>query len=234
MGKRERAIESVIERDRNIVIYTDSLSALQTLRGKTGLMDSSRIICHIYRLQELLQEMSPCLVWLPGHSGIGGNEIADQLAKKALGHQRVDVEVQLEKRESLAAVDRHILQQWQDRWNQTTSLYKMVTPTVSHTAHCVRSTGRCRRKEVAATRLRLNNCRLNYYLHRIKCHDTGLCDSCKVPETIEHYVLRCEASNLKSTLATTGQRLGINMDLPSILNSPTALEVLLENLDRKF
>ena len=49
--------------------------------------------------------------------------------------------------------------------------------------------GLLRRLEVAMTRLRLGKCCLYHYLHEINRHDAGLCDTCGVPETIEHHLL---------------------------------------------
>ena len=45
--------------------------------------------------------------------------------------------------------------------------------------------------EVMANRLRFGQCHLNAYLHQIGRHETGLCDSCGVPETVSHYIIDC-------------------------------------------
>ena len=48
-----------------------------------------------------------------------------------------------------------------------------------------------RKKDTLITRLRLHGCFLNKYLHKIGLHDSGLCDICRVPETVEHFLFNC-------------------------------------------
>ncbi len=50
------------------------------------------------------------IVWIPGHSGIKGNDCADRLAKESLEKPAVDVVVSSEAREAFDAVDDYILQ----------------------------------------------------------------------------------------------------------------------------
>jgi hypothetical protein len=53
-----------------------------------------------------------------------------------------------------------------------------------------------RRKETIITRLRLGKCLLNMYLFRIGRHNTGLCDICLQPETVQHFLLECKGSKI--------------------------------------
>ena len=48
-----------------------------------------------------------------------------------------------------------------------------------------------RRAETAITRLRIGHAGVNYHLHRFEMEDSPLCAHCKVPETIEHFIMRC-------------------------------------------
>ncbi len=50
-----------------------------------------------------------------------------------------------------------------------------------------------RKKDVIITRLRLHNCRLNKYLHKIDRHLTGLCDVCRCEGTVEHFLFDCDS-----------------------------------------
>ena len=48
-----------------------------------------------------------------------------------------------------------------------------------------------RSNEILYHRLRLNNCNLDYYLHKINLSDSPLCEHCSVIEDIDHFLLHC-------------------------------------------
>src|SRR5271157_3005731 len=87
---------------------------------------------------------------------------------------------------------RYMTGEWQKAWsaNPTGEFCRNIQPIVSGNIQYISKT---REKEVIITRLRLGHCHLNYYLYKIDCHDTGLCDSCHVPQTLEHHFLFCDA-----------------------------------------
>ena len=74
--------------ERKFMIYSDSLSALQTL-GKLK-TDHPLLI----QIQEFLHKVNAdqkeiVFMWVPGHVGIRGNESADRAAKKALDNRQL-------------------------------------------------------------------------------------------------------------------------------------------------
>ena len=58
---------------------TDSLSQLQSLTSETPDDSQKRLMDNI---NELAQSTKVVLQWIPAHTGLAGNEIADQLAKE--------------------------------------------------------------------------------------------------------------------------------------------------------
>ena len=64
---------------RKAVFLSDSLSALQSLTSETPDDSQKRLMDNI---NELAQSTKVVLQWIPAHTGIAGNEIADQLAKE--------------------------------------------------------------------------------------------------------------------------------------------------------
>ena len=48
-----------------------------------------------------------------------------------------------------------------------------------------------RRIETAITRMRLGHAGINQHLYRFELYDSPLCEICRTPETIEHFLLNC-------------------------------------------
>ena len=85
------SFEKAPNKVKDVVIFTDSLSALQALEsGEMSCKDISQIIiaCDYliskYGIQVTLQ-------WIPGHQGIKGNEEADALAKRGASQPQPEV-----------------------------------------------------------------------------------------------------------------------------------------------
>jgi len=213
---------------RNIAIFSDSLSVVQSL-------DSSRphsrpdILKQMSDLKKSFTE-SVMIAWIPSHVGIGGNEMADEIAKEAVNHPTVDKHIALDRVEILNAIDKYVIDLWQDRWS-TSGVARhnnIIQPTVSAK---VKFADPNRRKEVALTRLRLGVCKLKKYLKTQGNHPTGLCDACGVPETIEHFLMHCRGNNISSELLTICNRCNVTFDLQSILNNRVTLQAIYDNLN---
>ena len=70
-----------VRNSKHLYICTDSRSAVQALNTYTT---NSRLVYDCYIALNRLAEKGPTtLLWLPGHSDIRGNEVADRLAKQA-------------------------------------------------------------------------------------------------------------------------------------------------------
>ena len=134
--------------------------------------------------------------WIPSHAGIESNEKVDSLAKKAAAKRKVDLESnKLTKSDIKQLIETEINKKWQEMYDKSiTGLhYKKLVPRVTRE---IKHSDKNRSRERLITRLRLGKCLLNHYLHEIHLHPTGLCDHCKIPETIEHYLLHCQHSNI--------------------------------------
>jgi len=79
--------------------------------------------------------------------------------------------------------------------------------------------------EVMANRLRFGRCRLNAYLQQIGRQETGLCDSCGVPETVSHYVMDCTNDVTKEVKAHR-QRHRQEHTLANVLSNGEILRII--------
>ena len=100
-----------------------------------------------------------------------------------LGSETIDYPVPFEQNEMMEAIDKYVVSVWQEQWTlcETGGFYRNVVPTVSQKVQYINAD---RSKEVTMTRLRLGHCWLNKCLFNFKRHDTGLCDMCRVDETV--------------------------------------------------
>ena len=77
--------------------------------------------------------------------------------------------------------EEHIKTKWQKLWDEDTTgrEYHTMEPIVSKAS---KFRYYDREMEKTLTRLRLRKCYLNSYMHKIRRHRDGLCDTCGVPE----------------------------------------------------
>jgi hypothetical protein len=91
-----------------------------------------------------------------------------------------------------------------------------------------------RKKDTLISRLRLGKCGLNFYLNKIDLHESGNCQACGVRETIEHFLLECNANGMSSRLKCYCSRNNIDFNLKNILNSPECQSIIFENCNRSL
>lgn len=185
-------------RDTKIVIFTDSMSAIMRLEKANNTIYNSietEILEIISNLKED-RDLNTSIAWIPSHVGITANEIVDSLAKEAASKRNNhQTKIELSTKDINHYIDAEIEKEWQNQYDgsKTGQDYKLLEPTVTRS---IKYVDKNRQKERIITRLRMGKCLLNHYLHEIHLHPTGLCDHCNKPETIEHYLLHCQHSNI--------------------------------------
>jgi hypothetical protein len=171
-------------------IFSDSLSAIKTVQK--GHCTSRPKLFH--QLLEVISKSNAktTLVWVPSHIGIHGNEQADRLANAAIQSSSVELEIGIEDSDELPEVDRFVFRKWQEEWEKQPAAvsYRRLEPVVGRRE---RFRFGSRTAETMAHRLRFGKCAVNAVLHVMRKHDTGLCDRCAVPETVQHYLLECSS-----------------------------------------
>jgi len=204
------------------VILTDSLGALQSINTadwrKHGLVNKIVLVNH----ELLYRGMTVQFMWIPAHQGIPGNSTADFLAKLSTMRSPTHPEVaynsaviQLCYSEACSLISHHCLQLWNDEYIHTRRAitYKLFCP--------VMDTNRTK-MHIPATifRLRAGYCRLHSHLYKISLHPDGLCDTCGIPETVEHFLIQCSNyAEVRHTLQRSIQHLDINFDWITLLKN---------------
>jgi ribonuclease HI len=188
------------------VIYSDSLSVITSIQNTstppTIIRNIQAQLCELNRLGYKIR-----ICWIPGHSGVLGNEKADQAAKLAAVSPGVPEYVKIYPEDFRTLVDNILLKKWQQFYDEHNKarFYKRIEPHVSFNK---KFTDQDRRKEILLSRFRLGHVNTNRRLHRIGRRDKPDCPYCSEVETIEHLLYECRDTHLISADIPLARALG--------------------------
>ena len=180
---------------RKIFIVTDSKAAIAVLNSyevNSGL---------VLECTQVLNALGKCntvtLVWAPGHAGIAGNQVADELARVARAKPFIGPEpacgitYNTAKQEIQAKLTKEHCRHWSKIPGQNHSKIFLETPN-GELAASILQLGRTKIK--LATEMVTGHCRLNKHLHNMGLADSPLCRGCgEEDETPHHVICQCEA-----------------------------------------
>lgn len=172
-----KALESAPDDGRRTVVFSDSLSVLAAVEGGVSKHP------WVQRIEELMSERSVVLVWIPGHTGITGNDAADEAAKQA--RQLEPSNLPVPRQDLLRWAQEKLRAAWNGEWVGYREIFlRRIKPTTT--------AGRDRRNQEeqrALTRLRIGHTRLTHG----EIFKTGgkECTSCGIPLTVVHILLDC-------------------------------------------
>ena len=215
----------------DVAIFSDCLSATMAI---TEFNSSNKIVCDIQRIHMALvaQSIRVEVVWIPGHVGFFGNDMADIAAKKALDKKNVDIQVRLNKSECKSSFKKDLKREWQEDWckydSATAVCFKKICPNVNFSMN---RWDVPRGWEVKFHRLRSGRCRfLKSYLFSIGQHPDGKCEVCFVKDNVEHFLCVCKKfDKQRKVLKENIRRIGIDkMSYSKLLGgkSPPICEVI--------
>jgi len=177
----------------NCVIFTDSLTSLQVIGGR-----SKTYLNTVDKIGELLLSVNTnrtvTLHWVKAHVGIHGNERADRAANLAHKSDK-STHFPLHCEEVKCILRSNFLLKWQRYWRES-----CVAQRKGLFLHGIKSkivpwnvidTG-SRKMDCVLFRMRLGHVPLNEYLHKIGKSESDQCTFCNDLENIEHYLLECD------------------------------------------
>ena len=169
--------------------YTDTVICSDSQSLLTAIENSSPDTSNIRKqLSELKGRVT--LQWVPSHSKVPGNELADQAAKEATEGEADPVPVTYNS--AVALIKRDI--------RDPPPVHNLVAQTYQHISLKKDSMIKSRKDAVLLAQLRSGHCnKLASYRNRIDSNKPDICPKCEeVPETVQHW-LKCPATIRKRT-----------------------------------
>ena len=138
-------------------------------------------------LSHPLPEKTVTLLWIPRHSGITGNEKADNLAKKSL-----DLPTQNHLFCPVTDIHNHLHFSFkrflQSKWERTPHQHLIrIKPTLGHWSSANQNT---RLREVTLSRLRIGHTKITHY-YIFEREPPTICHRCNVRYNVAHMLIDC-------------------------------------------
>lgn len=182
------AVQLICSEENNTthLICTDSMSSILSLNN---VHDNKQhpIAKNITKLLFENPQHVITFAWIPGHSGIQGNEIADLAAKEASTFFPIP-NVPVPPHDIKRDIQKKMIVKWQQDWEDTSP----TTNKLRNIKHCVKpwnTSCKGRRENVVLTRVRLGHTMLTHG-HLFKGENTPIC-TCGVPLTVTHVLSEC-------------------------------------------
>ncbi|KAL4148403.1 hypothetical protein QTP88_002656 [Uroleucon formosanum] len=164
-------------------IYTDSLSALTNLANPQKNNPIGNLILNII----FLSKKDIRFLWVPGHNNIPGNEIADEIVKKATKEPTDfwNITTHLDTKLLINTnLDQTCLQEWRSLRNNKLREIK------SSTLPWLPDTSLPRRHQIVLNRLRIGHT-LYTHEHLMSKKEQPICTSCNTVTTVKHLLTEC-------------------------------------------
>lgn len=175
-------------------IFTDSKAALQILSRRSRSSPHHTAAADISYLHHLACIAGHTIKWqwIPGHSGIIGNQKADEAARMGLNHRKYR-KVYFTKTDASTMAHRFAVSERNRLWRSNEPNNEVFLHAIDPDLTSKLPRELPRRLETLYHRLRLNSAYTNSYLFRLGLTINPYCDNCSSIETVEHILLECVA-----------------------------------------
>ena len=196
----------------SFVICSDSLAVLKAIQNPNNTTNIiSKIRDHLIKFSSKIKHM-----WIPGHTGIQGNEHADKAANAA--HlSPVYVTPTLTKQDLLREVNRKVKEHTLNNWHNYQHFYKFNNIDKSRPLY---PTSTSKQMNTTLVRLRLGHTTLTHQ-YLLKKENPPICDACQAALDVQHIlgIGACKAltsnSSVTNTTSSAAEILG-NLDPENI------------------
>ena len=219
-----QSFETGKEEPTDLVIFSDSKSALEALENQQSRNDEvQRLAQSIDRLHKS-HKVNITLQWIPGHSEVEGNEIADRLAKQGASKEQPNIPVN---QETTKQILRNISkEEWYNRWATGSTgravFHEMSRPKSKDNINLLN-----RPDQSAIFQLRTGHGKINAHLNRLNPTHPPLCRHCAHPyETTTHILFECPK--------LVGERRKLLPVLPTVQNTLYTTKSQLQNTCKFF
>ena len=174
----------------NVVIFTDSLSALQDLESITQKINND-ITALAQSIDTFLNsfEIQVTLQWIPGHIGIQGNEAADKLAREGASKEQPNRPLDMQTTKQI--LRNNTKEEWMNRW-ATGKTGRPVYREISQRNRNDNINKLSRANQSTIFQWRTTHARVNFHHNRLHPEHAPHCRNCEAPyETVRHVLLEC-------------------------------------------
>ena len=221
------------------VIFTDSLTAASSIKNTANstYKQPNPLLC--LRIQELLTSLNTKvdICWLPSHIGLVNHDLADFCCRYPLNANfpipclnlpnNILDEVKFEEFDVIYNIVAQSKNRWRSLWLENRKNQEYATH-LGFSDHAFTPNSLSHSEEKIINRLRLFTCGLNSYLCKIGIKDSALCDTCNVPETVEHFVLHCSKhQDLHAKLKNLTNGLKISLDVGCLLSNNITIKCII-------
>lgn len=190
-----KGLESMPDDEDNLAVFSDSLSVLAAVESGNSKHP------WIQQIEQLMRGRDVTLVWIPGHSGIAGNDLADEAAKKAGNLDPTEMPVP--RQDIVRWAKEKVHATWDREWFGLRDIFlRRIKPTTA--------AGKDRNdqeEQRALTRLRIGHTRFTHG----EVFKTGgrSCTTCGTPLTVVHLLMDCPKYEPARTKCELDSNLGI-------------------------
>ena len=174
----------------NLVIFSDSLSALQDLEDTSNKINSE-ITNLALKIDSLLNRfpIKITLQWIPGHIGLQGNEAADKLAREGAAKEQPDKPLDMQTTKQI--LRNNSKEEWMNRWATGKTgrpVYReMNQPKKNDDINKIP-----RVHQSTIFQWRTTHAKVNFHYNRFNAEHAPHCRKCDSPyETVGHILLEC-------------------------------------------